>query len=150
MQVFRISQTRYAEDVSGEGARLFGGRWNLPLIPCLYTSGSRALALLEFSANVNIYEIRRALSMVTYEIGEKGIHELKIPALPGNWKDNLVPRETQELGSRLLMNPATSVISVPSVIVPEEFNYLVNPGSDSGIKIMDIRDYVYDVRVKLR
>ncbi len=150
MQVYRISQTRYADDVSGEGARLFGGRWNLPLIPCLYTSESRALALLEFSVNINVYEIRRALSIVTYEVDDGAILELSIPELPGNWKDNLVPKQTQELGTRLLLNPDIPIIKVPSVVVNEEYNYLINPSGNSGIKILDIKDFVYDIRVKLK
>lgn len=150
MLVYRISQTRYAEDTSGEGARLFGGRWNLPMVSCLYTSESRALALLEFSVNVNIYDIRRALSFITYEIEDEKIHVISIPELPGNWKDNIAPRQTQEFGTRLLIRKNVPIIKIPSVVIPQEHNYLINPLYYSGLKIVEIADYAYDVRVKLK
>lgn len=73
MIVYRIGRTKYAEDLTGEGARLNGGRWNHRLTACLYTSESRALAVLEYTVNVNIDDIPRALSISTVEIPEKNI-----------------------------------------------------------------------------
>ena len=58
---YRVGRTRYARDLDGEGARLHGRRWNHPLTPCIYTSESRALALLEYTANVNIDDIPRLI-----------------------------------------------------------------------------------------
>lgn len=150
MQVYRISQTRYANDTTGEGARLFGGRWNLPLISCLYTSGSRALALLEYSVNVNIVEIPRALSFITYEIDERLIYEVLIEDLPGNWKDYVIPKQTQEFGTSLLLKKKFPIIKIPSIIIPEESNYLINPLYYSDLKIIEIKDHIYDIRVKSR
>src|SRR6186713_2520811 len=102
MIVYRISKTRYANELSGEGARLNGGRWNNKLIPCIYTSESRALALLEYTVNVNIDEIPRALSFVLIEIPGKNILELTEKALPGNWKQSPAPTSTKQFGTRLL------------------------------------------------
>ena len=62
MLVYRIGRTKRAGDLTGEGSRLNGGRWNHKLTPCIYTSESRALALLEYTVNVNIDEIPRALT----------------------------------------------------------------------------------------
>lgn len=150
MLVHRISQTRYAEDILGEGARLFGGRWNLPMVSCLYTAESRALALLEYSVNVNIYDIRRALSFITYEIDASKVHDVPIHELPGNWKDSTVPKQTQEFGTRLFLHQKVPILKIPSVVIPEEYNYIINPLYYSGLRIVEIRDYAYDIRLKLK
>ena len=63
MVVYRLGGTKYATDLTGEGARLFGGRWNNEGTPCIYTSQSRALAILEYTVNINIDDIPRALSI---------------------------------------------------------------------------------------
>lgn len=150
MLVYRISQTRYADDLTGEGARLFGGRWNLPMVPCLYACESRALAMLEYSANVNVYEIRRALSFITIEIDEKVIVEVPIRDLPGNWRSFPIAQNVQEFGTRLLVEEKAPILKIPSVIIEDEFNYLINPGCSSGVKIIGIKDFSYDLRVKTK
>lgn len=148
MLVYRISQTQFAKDITGEGASLFGGRWNQPMVSCLYTSESRALALLEYSVNVNIYEIKRALSFITYEIDDKKIHNVEIAELPGNWKDAILPKQTQEFGTTLLIEQKIPIIKIPSVVISAEFNYLINPLYYPNLKIVEISDYAYDIRVK--
>lgn len=149
MKVYRISRTKYADDLTGTGARMFGGRWNQKLIPCIYTSESRALALLEYTVNISIDEIPRALSVISFDIDEKNIFEVEESELPGNWKRWPAPKQCQEFGSSLLLNPKISVIKIPSTIIPDEFNYLINPTSyQCKIKILSIRDFVYDIRIK--
>lgn len=149
MKVYRISRTKYADDLAGTGASLFGGRWNQKLIPCIYTSQSRSLALLEYTVNISIDEIPRALSLVTFDIDEKNIFEVEEYELPGNWKRWPAPKHCQEFGSSLLLNPKISVIKIPSTIIPDEFNYMINPTFYPGkIKILSISDFIYDVRIK--
>lgn len=151
MIVFRLSRSRYASDLTGKGAKINGGRWNLKGIACLYTSGSRALATLEYTVNVNIEEIPRALSVITLEIPDRGIKELQVEELPGNWKDCPAPSSTKDFGSSLLKGGLATVIKIPSSVIPEEFNYILNPEHpDSTLfKILDIRDFVYDIRIKV-
>jgi len=150
MLVYRISQTKYAEDLTGEGARLFGGRWNRPMTPCLYSSESRALAMLEYSVNVSVYEIRRALSFITLEINEKRIHEVKIHELPGNWTDSIISQHTQDFGDYMLRVKKLEIVKIPSVVIHDEYNYLINPLYCKEIKIVEIKDYSYDLRVKMK
>lgn len=150
MLVYRISRSRYANDLSGEGARLFGGRWNNKNVPCLYTSESRALALVEYSVNVNIHDIPRALSLITYEIDTRKVKQIKEADLPGKWRMHPVPKETQTFGSYLLTEKKYEVVKIPSVVIPEEFNYLINPAFFKGeIKIVSVKDFIYDVRLKI-
>ncbi|HEX5151378.1 MAG TPA: RES family NAD+ phosphorylase [Parafilimonas sp.] len=152
MLVYRISKTKYATDRSGEGAKLYGGRWNNKLIPCIYTSESRALALLEYTVNINIDNIPRALSIITLDIPETGIYELNQSQLPGDWKDVPAPSSTKDLGSNLLNEAKHAVIKIPSAIIANEFNYILNPRhpNSKNFKITDIKDFVYDIRIKLK
>ena len=151
MIVYRIGKTKYANDLQGEGARLCGARWNNRMIACIYTSGSRALALLEYTVNVNIDDIPRALSITSIEIPDKTILNLKEADLPGDWKDSPAPSSTKDFGSKLLLAAAEPVIRIPSAVIPEEFNYLLNPlhPDSKKFKIIDISDFTYDVRIKI-
>ena len=150
MKVYRIGWTKHADDLSGEGSKLFGGRWNHKGIPCIYTSESRALALLEYSVNVNIDEIPRALSCVTIEIPNRSIKLISENKLPGNWKNFPAPSDKKDLGSKLLSSLKAAVIKIPSSIIKEEFNYLLNPlhQHNKNFKVVDIKDFIYDVRIK--
>ena len=151
MIVYRVGITKYAGDITGEGARLNGGRWNHKSIACIYTSESRALAILEYSVNVNIEDIPRALSITTFEIPEVEIRHLKESDLPGNWKEVPAPSSTKDFGTGLLIASARAIIRIPSLVIPEEFNYLLNPAhiDYKRCKISGIKDLVYDVRIKL-
>jgi RES domain-containing protein len=152
MLVYRIGKTKYSGDLTGEGARLNGGRWNHKLVPCIYTSESRALALLEYTVNVHIEDIPRALSITTFEIPETPIQLLTEADLPGNWKDVPAPSSTKDFGTELLKSLSHSIIRIPSAVIPNEYNYLLNPLHPEArdFKIKDIKDFVYDVRIKMR
>lgn len=149
MLVYRIGKTKHAGDLSGEGAKINGGRWNHKSVPCVYTSESRALSLLEYTVNVNIENIPRALSITIIEIPEKEILIINEKDLPGNWRNVPVPSSTQDFGTLLLKNSAKPVIKIPSSVIAEEFNYILNPLNSANLfKILDIKDLVYDVRIK--
>ncbi|HSF45473.1 MAG TPA: RES family NAD+ phosphorylase [Chitinophagaceae bacterium] len=150
MEVYRISRSKWAEDLSGEGARLFGGRWNRKGTPCLYTSSTRSLAILEFSVNVSLDEIPRALSIVTLKLPDQFL-EVKPQDLPGNWKDVPAPGSTREFGTRLLEEAKHLIIRLPSSVIPQEFNFIINPvHKDHKLcKVIAVDDFVYDVRIKL-
>lgn len=151
MVVYRVGRTKYANDLEGEGAMLFGGRWNNKSVACVYTSESRALAVLEYTVNVGIDDIPRALSIITIEIPDAPIKMLTVSDLPGDWKRSPSPSSTKEFGSKMLMQAAEPVIKIPSTVIPLEFNFLLNPMHSHSIKfsIIDIADFIYDVRIKM-
>lgn len=150
MVVYRIGSSKYARDLSGEGARLYGGRWNHKLTPCLYCSANRSLAILEYSVNVNIDLIPRSLSITCLEIPEENILKIDVDRLPGNWRDSPAPASTRDFGTALLKANEFLIIQIPSVVIPEEFNYLVNPLHPASrlVNIMEVKDCVYDLRIK--
>jgi RES domain-containing protein len=151
MIVYRIGKTRYARDLTGEGSRLHGGRWNNKLTPCIYTSESRALALLEYTVNVNADDIPRALSITSFEIPDDRILVLAEAGLPGNWKQAAAPSSTKNFGDQLLKAAKNLIIRIPSAVIPEEYNYLLNPAHPGikNCKITATADFVYDIRIKL-
>ncbi len=150
MIVYRISSRKYADDLTGEGARLHGGRWNHKLTPCLYTAATRALAILEYSVNVNIDDIPRALSIASIEIPDTGILKLDQAQLPGDWQHAPAPSSTKDFVTALLNQNQYLTIRTSSVVIPEEHNYLVNPLHPGmrKVRIVEIKDCVYDLRIK--
>ncbi|WP_395053639.1 RES family NAD+ phosphorylase [Flavobacterium sp.] len=150
MVVFRVGKTEYCNDLLGEGARLFGGRWNLVGVACLYTSSSRALSVLEYSVNLNAYEIPKLLSFTLIEIPDNEIYEVNIKDLPDGWNSFPVPTISRLFGSTLLTGSNKAIIKIPSTIITKEFNYLLNPYHKESykFKIVEIEDFVYDDRIK--
>jgi len=150
MLVYRIGKKKYARDLSGEGAKLFGGRWNHPGTACLYTAGSKSLCLLEYTANVSIEQIPGELCFTAIEIPDAAIHEIRISALPKNWRDFPHPKESRDFGTKILQSGKWLAIKIPSAILIDEFNYLVNPLHKlfKEVKIRQTSDYDYDLRLK--
>ncbi len=147
MKVYRITKTQYAEDLNGTGSKLFGGRWNHIDTPCIYMSESRALSVLEYSVNIHIDFIPRALSLCVFEIDDSQINALKEEDLPGNWRETPVPKSTKDFGTKLLQQHA--IIRIPSIIIPQEFNYVVNPLTKNPcFKLLETKDFIFDLRIK--
>lgn len=149
MRVYRVVNTKYADDLSGEGTRLHGGRWNHIGLSCVYTSQSRSLAILEFSVNVSTDRILRYLSMVEIEIPHD-IREVNIRDLSGDWREAPSPPSAKDFGTHLLNGKSHAVIKLPSSVIPEEFNYLINPRHplSAACKIIEIKDFIFDIRIK--
>jgi len=148
MKVYRITKTQYARDLKGTGAKLFGGRWNHVDTPCIYTSESRALSILEFSVNIAIDYIPRALSLCIFEIDESQIHTLEEKDLPGNWRETPVPKSTKDFGTKMLKKNK-AILKIPSIIISQEFNYILNPLVEKpAFKLLEIKDFVFDLRIK--
>jgi len=150
MRVYRLSDRQFAVDLDGTGAKLFGGRWNHVGTSCIYTSASRALSVLEFAANVELEFFPSNLSITIYEVPDKEILTISNEELPENWNDLSSPKSTKDFGTNLLMNSNTLCIQVPSVVVSQEFNYLINPACEKIklIKVVDINKFEFDTRVK--
>jgi RES domain-containing protein len=149
MLAFRISRVKWARDLSGEGARLFGGRWNRKGVPCVYTSSSISLAILEYAVNINLDDIPRSLNIITLKIPDQ-FHVVKTEDLPGDWNAVPAPASAKNLGSRLLTEGDHGIIRLPSSVIPKEFNYIINPLHPliKLCKILAVEDFVFDVRIK--
>ena len=127
MITFRVVPTEYAHDLSGEGSAKVPGRWNIQTIPALYTSSTRALAVCESLLGSSSTEADD-LSLVTYEVPDDcPVLYLEAADLPANWATNPPPDECQRLGSQHLKCEEYIAFRVPSSIVPDEYNFVLNP-----------------------
>ncbi len=128
VRAWRIVQAHLADTAfSGEGARLYGGRWNRPGVAVVYTAGSRALALLELLAHVGALRDLPAYVCIPADFDESLVRALDTARLPRLWRASPAPDATRALGSAWAQRLESAVLRVPSVLVPEEHNYLLNP-----------------------
>lgn len=128
MIVFRLCRSRYSSDLSGKGAESGGGRWNSKGTPMVYTSESRALCLAETAVNLPINYLTDDYRMVSIFIPDNiKIVELKLTDLPADWQSYPHSHSTQIIGDLFVGKKEFLVMKVPSVIVPEELNFLINP-----------------------
>ncbi len=150
MIVYRVTREKYARDFSGEGARLYGGRWNHILTPCVYTSESRALAILEFSVNTELIRVPPDLVIITLEVPQDNFMQVKRNRLPPDWFANPITIATQNLGTLVLNDSEISVFGVPSSVVHEEWNYILNPRTMPAgwPKLIQVAPLFYDPRIK--
>jgi RES domain-containing protein len=125
--VWRLVTARFAKSAfSGEGARLYGGRWNRKGIPLVYTSESQSLALLEMLVQDD--PLRARYVMIDAHI-PKGvvIDRIRIEDLAADWRDVAAREKLQAIGTKWAAKRSAAVLAVPSSVVPAETNYLLNP-----------------------
>lgn len=129
MILYRLADQKYVEDLEGMGAKLFGGRWNEVNTACIYTSEHLSLAFLEKYVHAKAKENMLNMALMTIEIPtEKDlITHVDEHKLVKNWMND--PSYTQWLGSQILQDSSVLAFSVPSVLIPSERNYVLNPQS---------------------
>ena len=126
--VWRITKQKHARYAfTGDGARLYGGRWNSPGKLVVYTAESRALALAEILVHLESAAVLSRYVVFQVEVGEACIANLDPSDLPRNWRAASAPKRLQTLGNAWIESGRSAVLRVPSVIVAGEFNYLLNP-----------------------
>jgi len=141
-----------AHDLSGAGAKTTGGRWNKKDIPVVYTSETRALACLETIVHLNAgsLPLNRYLVEVTIpeDVWAKAWRE-NSTSLAVGWDAEPAGRASIDFGTKWLRSGGSALLVVPSVIVPEEFNVLINPQSSAsvGITANKVRKWLYDARL---
>ncbi len=125
MIVFRLTTGKYANDISGTGAKIYGGRWNPVGVAGLYTSQYISLAILEILVRATKTTSPASYTLTSLEIPDKGIYQIQLKKLKNNWKSDL--RYTQEIGEDFLHENQSLCLQAPSAIVPQENNFLLNP-----------------------
>lgn len=133
-QAWRIVKKKHAATAfSGEGARLYGGRWNSAGTSLVYTSGTRALAALESLVHLNPPVI---FEYAAISIEFDGALVEKVTALPADWKDEPPPPSTKVMGDLWVREARSAILELPSVIIPGESNFLLNPAHPSFNQIV--------------
>lgn len=128
VQAYRIVKDRLAKDAfTGEGARLYGGRWNSPGRPVVYTASSASLAMLEMLVHLEARDLLRKYVLMEVEFHDSLVTAVNPQSLPGDWRSSPPAPEVQQFGDDWAASNNSAVLRVPSVIVPRESNYLLNP-----------------------
>lgn len=126
MIVYRISNPLYSNDMSGSGAKLHGARWNSVGVSMLYTAENISLAVLEMLVNTHFNDYNIALDLIYIQVPD-GITttEIKLVKLKDNWQDDVA--YTRFIGDEFIKQNNAPLLKVPSAIIKEEHNFLVNP-----------------------
>lgn len=129
MRVWRIiPKLHLSQAFDGEGARRFGGRWNGLGTRVVYASATLSLAAIEFFVNLDRDTEPDQLVAVSADIpDDTRIGYIEVSDLPKNWRSYPVPEELQDLGTAWVASASAAVLVIPSAVIPEERNYLLNP-----------------------
>jgi len=138
-----------ADDMTGTGARLSGGRWNDVGIPMIYAASSRALACLETVVHLNAGGLPFNRYLVEVEVPDDlwAAAEIADPAtLAVGWDANPAGHVSFDFGSAWAMEMRSALLLVPSVIMLEEQNLLINPAHPDAVDIraLRVRPWLYD------
>ena len=149
MLVYRITGKKYAKDLSGKGAALYGGRWNKKGTAVLYTGESKEIALLETIAHTPPMLIPE-LDILTLEIPDDLIAEITKKELPKNWIDYPAPSILAELVEKWIRKGETIALKVPSCIVHSAYNYILNCHHidfKKKVKVIEHKNFHFDSRL---
>ncbi|GAC1421305.1 MAG: RES family NAD+ phosphorylase [Candidatus Velthaea sp.] len=150
MRVWRILRAAYLDDAwTGEGARLFGGRWNSRGVRMVYAATSLALAAMEFFVNLEPNRRPHDLVRVSGDIpDELRIGRVEIDALPPTWNTTR-DESLRAIGDAWIAAGTTAALYVPSAAVEGEWNVLLNPGHPDFARIARGKPlaFAYDTRM---
>jgi RES domain-containing protein len=149
MILYRIANCTYIKDLSGTGARLYGGRWNSEGKSMVYMASSRALAVLEVLVHLPPLLLPDNFCVAEVEVPNNSILTLDVKTLPDNWQDASSPTELKTLGNQFIKETKYLMMKVPSSVVPEEYNYLLNPWHPDikKVKIINTHPFTFDDRL---
>jgi len=135
-EAWRIIKAQHAATAfSGRGAADYGGRWNSRGVAVVYTSQTKSLAVLESLVHLNP-PVAFHYSAFHLEFPETYVETFSLAQLPAGWRTEPPPPSTQHMGDHWVRRSRTAVLAVPSVIIPGETNYLLNPAHADFAKII--------------
>jgi len=147
VELYRIEQTKYGAQLNGEGAFQVGGRWNYKQTRMLYTSTSRSLCILETLVHSAGLTIKQKYSLLTISVDDSLI--VKVKKLPDSWNSLKTNDTTRQIGTDFIKEGKSLGLMVPSVIVPEEYNVLLNVlhPKMAKAKLVSVDAFNYDMRL---
>jgi RES domain-containing protein len=150
MIIYRLTNGDHIKDLSGNGSKLYGGRWNSIGLHAIYTTENVSLAILEILVHVKKYKRPLDYHLLTLSIPDN-IKPVTIitEKLKKNWKDD--PAYSQFIGDEFLKTKQSLFLKVPSAIVEQENNFILNPAHADAtkIKIVSARLFEFDKRLYL-
>ena len=129
-----VKEKHSATAFDGEGAWLYGGRWNSRGTRLVYTSATLSLAALESLVHLNPPVTFKNVA-VPVEFDEALVETVAAAGLPAHWTEEPPPPSTAKIGDLWVKESRSAVLELPSVIIPDEPNYLLNPAHPDFKKI---------------
>lgn len=128
IHAWRITKARHAATAfTGGGAKAYGGRWNSPGTAVVYTAGSISLAILEMLVNMQAQDLMRHYVIFPVSFDPTLMTTVNPATLPPAWRTSPSPASVQRVGDAWVAIAGSAVLRLPSVIVPSEWHYLLNP-----------------------
>jgi RES domain-containing protein len=149
MRLWGITRAKH-QQLDGEGARLYGGRWNSEGCRVVYAASSAPLALLEYLVHVDVEDLPTDLVLMEIDSPDDvGISEVQLDQLPDDWNSMPDHPECVRLGNHWISQSDKLVLSVPSAIMPRERNLLLNPQHPDmeRVKISGAEPFTFDPRL---
>lgn len=145
MIVYRCSLRKWANDLSGTGSFLHGGRWNTAGTRLLYTAENNVLAAFEVALRIPLDQISKNYVMIPVEVPD-GV-ETYTPRLPKNWYSDI--ELTQHIGDTFVKEGQSLLMKVPSALITDSYNYLINPAHSLIAKVRprEPRTILFDKRL---
>lgn len=145
--------TYTADDLTGVGAKITGGRWNGKGVPLVYTSVTQALACLETLVHLNASGLPLNRYLVRIDVPDDiwaSAQRETAASLPVGWEAEPAGKVSIDFGSQWIASRGSCLLFVPSVIVPDESNILMNPthSDQARITATKMRQWRYDPRLK--
>ena len=148
MNIFRICLSKYATSLQASGK---ANRWNKDDEYVIYAGESRALSALELVVHRASFNIKNDFKILSIEIDEDiEIKSIERTQLPDNWKKPEAYIKLQSFGSNWYQSQESVILKVPSIIIEEENNYIINtkhPFFQTKIHLKEIKEFVWDARL---
>lgn len=150
MQLWRLIKIKYAATAfDGEGARIYGARWNSPGTRVAYASSNSALAVLEVLVHLRNASVLPAYSLVAATLPDAAVETFPVLALPKNWSASPIPPEVQGIGDEWIRSGRSLALTVPSAVVQDGSNVLINPAHPdfAQFSVHSVEPFGFDPRL---
>lgn len=152
LRVWRLCNQKWAATAfDGQGAKDYGDRWNPIGTAVVYTSSSLALAALETLVHLGVRKSPLAYVSIPADIPSTvTMTRIDLNDLPTDWKQDPSPASLDSIGEKWARQNETAILVVPSSVIEEEVNYLLNPNHPdfAQITIGQAKHFHFDPRLR--
>jgi len=144
-----VLETQSATAFDGEGARLYGARWNSIGVPMVYAAENQSLAALEVRVHIDLTRMQRLYKCFAFAFDDHLMKSLPARTLPTEWQEEPPTTSLQEIGDHWVKSADSVILAIPSAIIPGELNFLINPRHPDfkRLKISKPTDFAFDHRL---
>ena len=146
--VYRFAPEIFNKDLSGNGSKVFGGRWNNIGIPAVYTSFTISLALVELFIHKKTYDQIIVNQLMEITIADSVEHSISHTKIKKGWQND--EAYCQFMGSEFLQQKNAICLQVPSAVIEEESNVVLNPLApdfSKKVKVKTVKPFLFDGRL---